>query len=166
MITIDNFIKEQYGFIRPKPSWIKEKGWYCRVYLEYYDTIEASFIYNAISSIDKTALFFYIPTNNQKIFFKKEKEIELSDISNMVNMDDYDFSLNFAGITNYKEDYLYFKDAGNDFFMLFGTREFLYKAMPVDKKIYTVYYNEFYGNWASEAYDNILKKIWSEYLVC
>jgi len=51
---------------------------------------------------------------------------------------DLEISINYAGLTNKNLDYIFFKDAENDLFMLFGNENFIKKAMPISYEEYKV----------------------------
>lgn len=158
ILDINNFT------IRPSPQWVKEKNWYCRVYLEHYDRIEASFISNAILDIDSIAIEFYIHSLEEGLSAIKHQKVSTKYVSLFYDMDrNLDISINHAGFTNQGCDYLFYKDAENDIFMLFGTKEFVIKAIPVDYEEYQLYYDGFYGNWSSDSIDSLLARIWEEY---
>lgn len=159
------FIKDENGFnYIPNPELIKKRNWYFRMYIEYYDLIEASFITKAIKKIDNSGIFFYI--DNGKV--KKVKDFKnitiynvayyYSDLEGLINMNIYD-----SGISNKNLDYLFLSDAENKFFMLFGNKEFVQEALPVQFDEYKLYYESFYGNWASENIDKFMKRLWSMY---
>jgi hypothetical protein len=168
----NEFIFDSNNFIfLLSPKWIKRRGWYCRIYMEYYDLIESSFISNAIKEIDQNAIEFYFKSydlnyqNNNSIFIKDVKRINQEFIYNFPTYD-LEISINYAGLTNKNLDYIFFKDAENDLFMLFGNENFIKKAMPISYEEYKVYFHSFFGNWASEKIDNLLKKLWTYYPIC
>jgi len=146
---------------RPNPKWIKEKKWFCRVYLMWYDRIEANFIYNAISSIDTKAIEFIA---NKTVEIRGIKNVTVDYIDTFYSLDrDIDIGINGAGFTNENCDYLYLKDNESEIFMLFGSEDFVNKAMPISNEEYKLYYEGFYGEWVSENIDNLLKRIWNDY---
>jgi len=161
------FIKDENFFtIKPNPILIKKRGWYCRIYLEYHDAIESSFIAEAIRKIDDKSIEFYLASQNNEdditIVFTNEDEVTLSYVHSFFSKS-IDININHAGFTNENLDYLYFKDAENDIFMLFGSESFLQDAMPVNFKVYKYYYESYYGNWESQAVNNLLKRLWNDY---
>ena len=160
------FILDENNFtIRPDSEWIKNKNWYCRVYLENYDFIEASFIAKAIKRFN-TTLYQFIVTERG---VDKLEPIELSIkyIANFYSYDsNVDIALQHSGLTDENSNFLFFKDAENEIFMLFGDEKFVKTAMPIEFDIYKKYYQNYYGYWASENIDKLLQRIWKEYPIC
>ena len=165
MLSIDKEIKlilDANDFTyRPDPQWVKEKGWFCRVYLMGYDRIESNFIYDAISSIDREAIEF-IAGHTIKIISVQKVTVDY--IDNFYNLNrNEDIGINGAGFTNKNCDYLYLKDDESEIFMLFGSEDFVNKAMPICNEEYKLYYEDFYGAFLSDNIDNLLKRIWEDY---
>lgn len=165
---IENEIKlildENNITVRPKPDWIKQKNWFCRVYFISYDRIEANFITDAITTIDHEAVEFIAAKNIEVI---SNQIVTVDYVNSFYCVDrNMDIGINNAGFTNTACDYLYLKDAENDMFMLFGTKDFIQKAMPVTQKEYKKYYDEHYGAWQSDNIDNLLRRIWKAYPNC
>ena len=155
ILDVNNFT------FRPDPKWVKEKKWFCRVYLLGYDRIEANFIANAVSSIDTKAIEFI---SHHTIKIISTQKITVDYIDNFYNLDrNIDIAMNGAGFTNKNCDYLYLKDDENEIFMLFGSKDFIEKAMPVSQNEYKLYYEGFYGEWVSKNIDDLLKRIWNDY---
>lgn len=155
-------IVDENGFsIRPDPEWIKEKKWFCRIYLFGYDRIEANFITDAIVAIENKAIEFIV---DEKIVIVGKQEINVNYVDNFYSIDrNIDIGVSHAGFTNMACDYLYWKDAENEIFMLFGSEEFTQQAMPIDKKEYQVYYEGFYEDWLSKKNKSFLKRLWEDY---
>ena len=158
------FVKDinNFNYI-PSLEYIKKRKWYFRMYIEYYDLIEASFIFQAIKNIDNKCILFYINEDGAKISQIKEN-IKIDDVAyfhsniNLPNMNIYD-----SGLTNPNFDYLFISDAENKFFMLFGKKSFIKEAIPVDYETYKLYYKSFYGNWGSPTIDDFIIRLWNLY---
>ena len=161
------FIKDTNNFtFRPSKVSIKEKGWYCRIYLEYYDAIEASFIANAVKKIDSKNIEFFIKPNDNDdidiVLCGENNDITVEYVDSFYSKTT-DINIHHSGFTNENIDYLYFKDAENNFFMLFGSEEFIHESMPIDPTVYEYYYKNYYGNWSSDLVDKLLIRMWDEY---
>jgi len=149
---------------RPDPQWVKEKGWFCRVYLMGYDRIEANFIEDAVVAVDEIAIEFLVENSIAILLGKENVTVEYVD--NFYELDrNVDIGISCAGFTNKDVDYLYLKDAESEIFMLFGSEDFVNKAMPICNEEYKIYYENFYGAWLSDNIDNLLKRIWEDYCI-
>jgi len=168
MLSIDKEIKlildENVSIYRPDPQWVKEKGWFCRVYLMGYDRIEANFIEDAVVAVDEIAIEFLVENSIAILLGKENVTVEY--IDNFYELDrNIDIGISCAGFTNKDVDYLYLKDAESEIFMLFGEKSFINKVMPISIKEYKKYYEDFFGAWDSIKIDRFLKNILNEYKI-
>jgi len=155
-------IKDDVIRYRPDPKWIMDKNWKCRIYISGYDRVEANFITKAIEYYGNDLVEFYV---DDKIVVTGKKKLNTDYINSFRQaQNSNDILVNCAGITNSDCDFLFFKDPENEIYMLFGSENFVFNAMPIELSEYKRYYQELCDEaWYRENTIILLKKIFLDY---
>ena len=152
--------KYLYCDFLPSLKLIDSMGWSTVLVVDNLNPMEAEWLSNAIHDTGETEA--------NSLCFEYQQEPDISRVK--VGRDPLlnfacDNSYRYAMLVGLREDYLFYKDEANRFFLINGTESFLSKAYPCSKDTMEL----MFMSWADDSFQTdgesqFLLNIWDKYM--